>query len=98
MGSLDRLQSALAHRGLAVVAVSEDRGGLELVAPFYREHGLEALEIYLDPEGRLRRAFGIAGLPTTFLIDSEGRLVGELRGAAEWDGPAARALVGHYLE
>ncbi len=98
MPTLDRLQDKLGSQGLAVVAVSQDRGGLAVVAPFVKQLGLRHLEIYLDPRGALSRAFGLGGLPTTLLIDAEGRLVGGLEGPAEWDSEEALALIRHYLE
>ncbi len=97
MPSLDRLQSALEDRDLAVLAVSIDRGGAKVIRPFAKRLGLERLGLYHDPKGALFKAFGVTGLPTTFLIDRRGQIVGAYPGAAEWDGPEARALIEHYL-
>jgi thiol-disulfide isomerase/thioredoxin len=98
MPTLDRVQGQLGGQGLAVVAVSEDRGGLEAVGPFLKQLGVQHLKIYLDPRGTFAREFGLAGLPTTLLIDAEGRLVGGLEGPAEWDSEDALILIRHYLE
>jgi thiol-disulfide isomerase/thioredoxin len=98
MPSLDRLQAKLKGEGLDVVAVSEDFTGLDLVGPFFERLKLENLEIFLDSDGALGKAFGIAGLPTTLLIDREGRVVGGLEGPAEWDSDEAIALIRHYLQ
>ena len=97
MPSLDRLQAALGDRGLAVLAVSIDRGGAKVIRPFAKRLGLEHLGLYHDDKGALFKAFGVTGLPTTFLIDRRGRIVGAYPGPAEWDGPEARALIEHYL-
>jgi thiol-disulfide isomerase/thioredoxin len=97
MPSLDRLQAALGSEGVKVVALSQDRGGLKVVERFYAKHGLKNLGIYLDPKGKLSRALGARGLPTSVLIDREGRAVGRLEGPAEWDSPEALALIRHYL-
>jgi len=98
MPTLDRVQDKLGGEGLSVVAVSEDRGGLDVVDPFLKQLGLRHLEIYLDPRGTLAREFGLAGLPTTLLIDAEGRLVGGLEGPAEWDSDDAVSLIRFYLD
>ena len=98
MPSLDRLQAKLKGEGLVVVAVSEDFAGLDLVEPFFERLKLENLAIFLDSDGALSKAFGIAGLPTTLLIDREGRVVGGLEGPAEWDSGEAVALIRHYLQ
>jgi thiol-disulfide isomerase/thioredoxin len=97
MPTLDRLQAKLGDEGFAVVAVSEDTGGLAVVAPFFKQLGLGRLAIYLDPDGTLSESFGLKGLPTTFLIDAEGRIVGGLEGPAEWDSPEALSLIRYYL-
>lgn len=98
MPSLDRLQAALRDEGLAVVAVSEDFAGRDVVAPFFQRQNLAHLAIYLDSDGTLAKAFGVGGLPTTLLIDRTGRVVGGLEGPAEWDSQDAVALLRQYLQ
>ncbi len=98
MPALDRLQSILAGEGLTVLAVSIDRGGRDVVVPFAKKLGLKNLGLYLDPKSALARGFGIAGLPSTFLIDAQGRVVRVLSGAAEWDSHEAVNLIRHYLK
>jgi thiol-disulfide isomerase/thioredoxin len=96
MPSLDRLQAALGTR-LAIVAISEDRGAAPVVDPFLEKLGLKQLAIYLDPKGAAGQALKARGLPTSVLIDGEGRMVGMLEGAAEWDSPKMRATLERYL-
>lgn len=97
MPALDRLQARLGGEDFTVLALSQDRDGAARVEPFYREHGLAALEIYLDPQNRLMRALGAHGLPTTLLIDREGRIRRLLLGPAAWDAPEAVALIEAYI-
>ena len=98
MPSLDRLQSILGGEGLHVLAVSIDRGGKKVVAPFAKKLALRDLPLYLDPKSSLARAFGIPGLPATFLIDAKGKVVRALAGPAEWDSREAVGLIRYYLE
>jgi thiol-disulfide isomerase/thioredoxin len=86
MPSLERLQSRLGER-IAVLAVSEDRGGNKSVEPFTAKLGLKSVKIYIDPKSEVGHAFGARGLPTSFLIDREGKVLGRVEGAAEWDSP-----------
>ena len=97
MPSLDRLQAALGDRGLSVAAVSIDRGGVKAIRRFAKRLGLAHLGLNHDPEGALFRAFGVTGLPASFLIDPAGAIHGAYAGPAEWDGPEARALIEYYL-
>lgn len=97
MGSLDRLQAAYAGQPMEVVAVSIDRGGAAVVTPFFAEKGIETLAVYLDPAGNTPVAFKSRGVPTTILLSPDGRVLGRFEGPAEWDEPAARALIDHFL-
>jgi thiol-disulfide isomerase/thioredoxin len=96
MPSLDRLEAELGGRDFAVITVSEDRNPA-VIAPFYEEHGLRSLKRYHDPSAALSRAFGIRGLPTSVLIDREGREIGRIEGPAEWDSAEALALIRHFI-
>jgi thiol-disulfide isomerase/thioredoxin len=84
MPSLERLQAQFDGK-LSVAAVSEDRGGAKVVAPFVAEHGLAKLKVYLDPKSELGHAVPVRGLPTSLVLDAAGRVVGKVEGAAEWD-------------
>ncbi|MEE8226331.1 MAG: TlpA disulfide reductase family protein, partial [Kiloniellales bacterium] len=97
MPSLDRVQAQFEEAGLTVVAVSEDFAGVPVVQPFFERLKLEHLQVYLDVESALAKELGVRGLPTTLLIDRQGRLVGGLEGPAEWDEDDAVALIRYYL-
>jgi thiol-disulfide isomerase/thioredoxin len=97
MPSLDRLQAKLGAEGLVILPVSLDRGGGPVVAVFYGQHAIVNLGVYLDGKGVLESALKINGVPTSFLIDRHGQLVGSLEGATQWDTPEAVALLRSYL-
>ena len=99
MPALDRVQSSLAAEGLHVVALSIDKGtaALAAVKAFYASHGIRHLSVYNDPEGAAGFELGVPGVPVTFLLDREGREIGRLVGAAEWDGAEAVALIRRHL-
>jgi thiol-disulfide isomerase/thioredoxin len=92
MPSLERLQSHLGER-IAVVAVSEDRGGSKIVEPFIAKLGLKSVKNYLDPNSTVGKAFEVRGLPTSLLIDRDGRVLGRVEGAADWDSPKIRGIL-----
>lgn len=96
MPSLDRLQAKLGQR-LTVLAISEDRGGAHAVDPFLEKVGMSALAVYLDPDSGVQQSMGVRGLPTSFLIDGEGRVHGFIEGAAKWDSPKMLAMLERYL-
>lgn len=98
MPALDRLQADLGGPGFQVVALSLDRGGRPVVEAFFHKQGLGSLPIYLDPSAVALRALKPRGLPTSLLIDRDGNEVGRLEGAADWDSPEAKRLIGHFLK
>ena len=98
MPSLDRLQAKLGGADFAVVAVSQDFGGLPTVTPFYKRHGIENLAIYTDSRNDVAHKLGIQGLPTTMIIGRDGRVVGALVGGVDWDTPEAIALLRFYID
>lgn len=107
MPTLDRLAAGSDPTQLAILAVSVDQGGAAAVTPFIKAHHLAHLPVYLDPGQQLgsfdsdRVAAGalpLWGLPITYIIDKEGRVVGYLTGPAKWDSPEARRFLSYFLK
>ena len=91
--SLERLYGRLRLEGFEVLAVSidatSDRGE---VAEFRREFGL-SFPVLLDPGQTAYSAFGVTGVPETYMIDPQGRLAERFIGPRNWDDPRyARAV------
>ncbi len=79
------LQALAQHSpGLTVVPVSADAGGAPVVRQFYARHAITALPVWLDPHGKAGEAMGVPGLPTTFLVGTDGRVRGRVVGGADW--------------
>jgi thiol-disulfide isomerase/thioredoxin len=96
MPSLERLRAARESDHFVVATVSEDIQGAKAVDAFFTKNGLAGLPRYLDPQNTLGHAFKVEGLPTTLLLDPEGREIGRFEGEADWDGPAALNLIDRY--
>jgi len=97
MPSLDRLQKALGGPGFEVVALSIDAGGVQVVERFYKEIGIASLAIYVDSTMRAASQLATPGVPTTLLIDREGRELGRHAGPATWDDPEVVRLISSHL-
>ncbi len=91
--SLAKLARALAPDDIAVLPLSSDHGGKAAVVAFLTSHKIEGLPVLLDPEGDVLRAWHVRGIPTTLLIDREGRTQARVEGSADWAEPATIALV-----
>ena len=53
--------------------------------------------ILMDPDGAIGSNYGVMSLPTTYLVDREGYLVGSAIGARDWAGKKAFELIDHLL-
>ena len=87
MPTLDRLQATLGGPDFEVLALSIDRAGIGVVDAFYTEIGIKNLARYIDESGRVAQHLNVLGLPTTLLLDHEGREIARHVGPAEWDKP-----------
>ena len=98
MPTLNDLQARLGSKDFEVVALSIDRAGPEPVRAFFAELNLSSLRLYIDETGVSARAAGVIGLPTTLLIDRQGRELGRLVGPAEWNAPDVVTYIGSLIE
>ena len=91
MSDFERLHKEFATKGLTVLAVNI-REAPEVIRRFGRILGL-TFPLVLDPKGRISRAYGVVGLPSTFLIARDGRPFALAVGEREWANADGRALV-----
>ena len=92
--TLDRL--AKAHRddgALGVIAVSQDNGPHASVQAFLDKLKVEDLGAYQDSSMALSGAFDAQVLPTSILIDADGKEVWRYVGDLDWTSPEAARLL-----
>ena len=97
MPTLDRLQTQLGSPDFEVVALSIDREGVDVVRDFYAELDLQALRIYVDTSTMAPINLNVLGVPTTLLLDGNGREIGRYAGPAEWDSEAIVSAIRESL-
>ena len=88
MPALATLSRTLAPHDIAVMPLSSDRGGAAVVRRFYEAQSISGLPVLLDPKGAASRKFDLSGIPSTIIIDKQGRMAARLDGAADWSSPA----------
>jgi len=93
MPALDRLQKQLGSDQFQVVALAIDKGGTEKAQKFLDDAKVQNLKLYIDPTARLASDLRAIGMPTTILIDRDGKEIGRLAGEAEWDSEDAKRLI-----
>jgi thiol-disulfide isomerase/thioredoxin len=86
--ALEHLGAALDGAEFAILAVSIDRGGIEAVRKLFGQLSIETLPIYIDTSGRAMRAARVNALPTSLIIDRDGREVARVVGPVDWDAVA----------
>jgi hypothetical protein len=98
MPALDRLQARLGGENFEVLALSVDRTGIDAVSGFYKDYGIGRLRLFNDQSGGAARKLKIFGLPGTILVDPQGREIGRIIGAVEWDAAEIIAFLRGILE
>ena len=91
MPAFERLHREFARKGLTVLGINVQEEE-QVIRDFRRKLGL-TFPLLLDPNLDIYRAFGVVGLPTTYLLGRDGRPVALAVGKREWAGEEARALI-----
>lgn len=93
MPTLAALQRAYPDDKLLVLPVSVDREeDFADAKSFIDVHA--PLPLYHDPSKmQLPHDLGVKGMPTTIVIDAQGREVARLSGESDWNSPDARKLI-----
>lgn len=106
MPSMQKVYEEHGDRGLEIVAVAvDDQPGVRqpdgriegLVSDFVERYGL-TFPVVVDPTGDTERRFDTEYLPTTFLIDREGRIRAREVGGRFWDQKPYINMVKSLLE
>ena len=87
MPSLEALYERFKDRNFVLLAISNDMFGANIVKPFVKVHN-NNFPVLLDQRLKVSNAFGVVSLPTTFMIDPQGKIIGALFGAEDWATPS----------
>jgi len=95
MPSMEKLRQKMAGQPLVILGVASGET-LADVNAFLPSMKLE-FPILLDPESLNTRRWKVFALPTSFLLDAEGRVRYSLSGAIEWDTGEVQTLIEKLL-
>ena len=95
MPAMEKLWQKFREEEFVILAV-DVREGKEKVSSFVKENGL-TFPVLLDSRGGVANTYGIRAIPTTYLLDPEGRIVGKALGARNWASQDAFKLIEQLL-
>jgi peroxiredoxin len=95
MPSMQNLHTYFKDKDFAMVAINMNEPAA-VVKRYFRDHKLTFTAL-LDSINELGAPFGIRGIPTTYIIDREGGIIGKAFGSRRWDSKKSIALFEHLI-
>lgn len=96
MPSMERLYKQLKDRDFTMLAVDMQESEKQVRA-FISEFSL-SFPALLDLNGDISSLYGIVGLPTTYIIDREGKIIGKAVGPRDWSSQESKQLFQSLLK
>ena len=90
MPSMEKLHQKFKDRDFVMVGINLQESASR-VEQFYTEHKLTFITL-LDITGDVGAGLGIRSIPTTFILDKNGVIIGKALGPREWEGKKSIAL------
>lgn len=90
MPSMEKLHQKFKDKDFVMVAINLQESASR-VKQFFKEHKLTFTTL-LDTTGDVGAGLGIYSIPTTFILDKSGRIIGKALGPREWEGKKSIAL------
>ena len=95
MPSMEKLHLRLKDKNFVMIAINVQESDTQVKA-FFEKMKL-SFSVLLDSSGEVASGFAVNALPTTFVLDKSGRIIGTAIGPREWDGRASIALFEHLI-
>ena len=92
MASMQNLYSSLGKDGVEVLAVSIDRWNEDRIQKYVEKNNL-TFPVLLDQNQKVRKQYHVRGVPTSYLIDDDGKIRGYASGARSWDSTDSQDLL-----
>jgi thiol-disulfide isomerase/thioredoxin len=96
MPSMEKLHQKLKNRDFAMVTINLQESA-DRVKNFFKEYKLSFTAL-LDTAGEVGAMFGLYQIPTTYILDKEGRIIGKAVGPREWDSKKSISLFEYLID
>ena len=80
MPSLETLYQRFKNKNFVMLAISNDMYGATVVKAFVKANKIN-FPVLLDQQLKASNRFGVVSLPSTFMIDPKGEIIGAILGA-----------------
>ncbi len=97
MVELDALKKDFRKLQLDILPISQDYHGATIVKEFYKKNNIRYLPIYLDYKNSIFREMRMVGLPTCYIVDSEGFIKAIITGSINWYDESLRKILLEYI-
>ena len=98
MPSLESVYQQYKDRGLRVVAVNQWESPDHVFSYMGELEVFPTFPILFDRKSEISEHYGVRGLPTSFIVDREGRIIYKAIGGREFDHPDMTKLIESLLE
>ena len=95
MPSLEKLAQNFPE--ISVYAINMEKPNKLRASDFFKSIGITSLDIYFDPDFKLVKTFKMRGLPTSILIDKDGREFGRVVGEVDFNSKEFIKLLEKYI-
>jgi len=85
MPSMETLYQRFKNQGLEILAV--DIGEIPSKVQQFISQNAYTFPVLLDKDNKISSQYGIRAIPTTYIIDREGRIISMIVGSIRWDNP-----------
>jgi thioredoxin-related protein len=96
MPSLDVLYQDSNFENLMVFAVNMETPNTEKTNFFFEDLGIKKLQIFFDPNLNFVKEFKLRGVPTTILINKEGKEFARILGEIDFENKKFSKWLLHY--
>ncbi len=97
MPLLHRMEQGLDSAEFRMICINVNRGDSDDVKAFINQVSPQ-FHTLLDPEGAVRNRYAVRGLPMTYLIGRDGKIIGRIIGERDWSSAAAKHILESLIE
>jgi peroxiredoxin len=96
MPSMETLYQRFKDQGLEILAVNggEDNATVQK----FLQNNRYSFPVLMDTKNEVNRLYGIEAIPTTFILDKEGKIIARIVGSLRWDNSKIIAAIETLLK